>query len=136
MHVLFLAPDTHIYNHGFLHGLKSIGARVSGIGPGPREALRPGARRLLDDYRQCAHMLDHDRLTRRRFMGNAAVTVAGLGGASVLLSACGDDDEGSATAGSTSPQAASLTVVNILPPQLATRPSTSPTSTATSSARA
>ncbi|HLU39058.1 MAG TPA: ATP-grasp domain-containing protein, partial [Planctomycetota bacterium] len=62
MHVLFLAPDTHIYNHGFLHGLKSIGARVSGIGPGPREALRPGARRLLDDYRQCAHMLDHDRL--------------------------------------------------------------------------
>jgi len=63
-------------------------------------------------------MLDHDRLTRRRFMGNAAVTVAGLGGASVLLSACGDDEAGSATAGSTSPQAASLTVVNILPPQL------------------
>lgn len=58
MHVLFLAPDTHVYNHGFLHGLKSIGARVSGIGPGPEAALSPGARRLLDGYRGCPRLLD------------------------------------------------------------------------------
>ena len=31
MHVLFLAPDTHVYNHGFLRALKALGCRVSAI---------------------------------------------------------------------------------------------------------
>jgi hypothetical protein len=58
MHVLFLAPDTHVYNHGFLHGLKSIGARVSAIGPASEAALSAGARRFLDGYRTCPRLLD------------------------------------------------------------------------------
>lgn len=58
MHVLFLAPDTHVYNHGFLRGLKDLGARVSGIGPTGREQLTPQARHLLDDYRACPNVLD------------------------------------------------------------------------------
>jgi len=62
MHVLFLAPDTHVYNHGFLHGLKSIGARISAIGPAPATALSSGAKRFLDDYRACSRLLDTQAL--------------------------------------------------------------------------
>jgi formate-dependent phosphoribosylglycinamide formyltransferase (GAR transformylase) len=58
MHVLFLAPDTHVYNHGVLLALKALGARVSAIGPTPPERLSPPARRLLDGYRACPRMLD------------------------------------------------------------------------------
>lgn len=58
MHVLFLAPDTHVYNHGFLRGLKSLGARVSAIGPAPRDRLPAEVRSLLDDYRACDQVLD------------------------------------------------------------------------------
>ncbi|MCK5940366.1 MAG: ATP-grasp domain-containing protein, partial [Planctomycetes bacterium] len=58
MHVLFLAPDTHVYNHGFVRGLKDLGVRVSAIGPAGREQLTPQARYLLDDYRRCADVLD------------------------------------------------------------------------------
>ncbi len=39
MHVLFLAPDTHVYNHAFLRGLVSVGAKVSGLGPGPADKV-------------------------------------------------------------------------------------------------
>lgn len=64
MHVLFLAPDTHIYNHGFLRGLQSLGARVSAIGMQPRDALSAAARGLLADYRSCPRMLDSQELLR------------------------------------------------------------------------
>ncbi|MEZ5963253.1 MAG: ATPase [Planctomycetota bacterium] len=70
MHVLFLAPDTHVYNHGFLHGLKSIGAHVSAIGPSSDQALSAPARRLLDGYRACPRLLDvPSLLTAARELG-------------------------------------------------------------------
>ena len=62
MHVLFLAPDTHVYNHGFVRALKGLGAKVSGIGMTARERLSPEARALLDGYRGCDRMLDNNAL--------------------------------------------------------------------------
>jgi biotin carboxylase len=62
MHVLFLAPDTHVYNHAFLQGLKSAGARVSAIGPAPLDRLADGARRHVDAYAPCGKLLDPDAL--------------------------------------------------------------------------
>jgi hypothetical protein len=62
MHVLFLAPDTHVYNHLFLQGLTSIGARVSAIGPAPLERLAPAAKRLLAGYRQVTELLEPNKL--------------------------------------------------------------------------
>lgn len=58
MHVLFLAPDTHVYNHGFLRALRELGVRVSAIGFASKERLSPAARNLLDDYRACDRLLD------------------------------------------------------------------------------
>lgn len=58
MHVLFLAPDTHVYNHGFLRGLKDLGVRVSAIGPTARDRLSVDAKRLLDAYRACPNVFD------------------------------------------------------------------------------
>ena len=58
MHVLFLAPDTHVYNHGFLRALKALGCRISAIGMGSKERVSPAARHLLDDYRACDRMLE------------------------------------------------------------------------------
>lgn len=61
-HVLFLAPDTHVYNHGFLQGLKSAGARVSAIGPQRRERLSPACAKLLDGYESVARLFDGNEL--------------------------------------------------------------------------
>jgi len=58
MHVLFLAPDTHVYNHGFLRGLKSLGARVSAIGMAAQDRMSPDARHLLDGYRAVGKITD------------------------------------------------------------------------------
>jgi biotin carboxylase len=65
MHVLFLAPDTHVYNHGFLRALKQLGAKVSAIGATSAEKLSPAARHLLDGYRPCERMLEVTTLLRR-----------------------------------------------------------------------
>jgi formate-dependent phosphoribosylglycinamide formyltransferase (GAR transformylase) len=62
MHVLFLAPDTHVYNHGFLRGLKSAGCRLSAIGPAGHGALSAACRQLLDGYRTCTRFFDQDAL--------------------------------------------------------------------------
>lgn len=62
MHVLFLAPDTHIYNHGFLRGLKSLGARVSAIEMSSKDRMPSAARQLVDSYRQCSNPLATDAL--------------------------------------------------------------------------
>jgi biotin carboxylase len=64
MHVLFLAPDTHVYNHGFLGALKALGAKVSAIGPAGLEQLSPAARHLLDGYRACPQVLDAAAMQR------------------------------------------------------------------------
>lgn len=62
--VLFLAPDTHVYNHGFVRGLKDLGARVWGIGPAPQDKLPAGLRKLLDGYRACPDILNATALER------------------------------------------------------------------------
>jgi len=62
MHVLFLAPDTHVYNHAFLRGLRSVGAEVSGIGPTPADRLSMGAQAELRTYRACPNVLDFNQL--------------------------------------------------------------------------
>jgi len=64
MHVLFLAPDTHVYNHGFLRALKDLGAKVSAVGTAPAERLSPAARHLLDAYRGTDRLLDAGELQR------------------------------------------------------------------------
>ncbi|MBX3463540.1 MAG: ATP-grasp domain-containing protein [Planctomycetes bacterium] len=64
MHILFLAPDTHVYNHGFLGALKALGAKVSGLGMVGRDKLTPAAARLLDGYRGCDRMLEHEAVTK------------------------------------------------------------------------
>ena len=58
MHVLFLAPDTHVYNHGFIEALKGLGAKVSGLGMTPKEQLSAPAVKLLDGYRRCERLMD------------------------------------------------------------------------------
>lgn len=51
MRVLFLAPDTHEYNHEFVRALAQCGARVVGVGPNTKSKLRAGVLRHLADYR-------------------------------------------------------------------------------------
>lgn len=62
MHVLFLAPDTHVYNHGFLRGLKSLGAKVSAIGMSAHDRVAENARKLLDGYRSVGNLTDGEAL--------------------------------------------------------------------------
>jgi len=64
MHVIFLAPDTHVYNHRFVRALKRAGARVSGIGPQPQSSLTPEIKHLLDAYVPAAKLLDASALLR------------------------------------------------------------------------
>lgn len=63
MHVLFIAPDTGVYNQRFVDGLKRRGARVSGIGMAPEKRLAPELRKLLDGYVQAKSVLDGVELT-------------------------------------------------------------------------
>jgi len=79
VHVLFLAPDTHIYNAGFVGGLKSIGARVSGMGLTPKTSLEPGLRRMLDGYDRIDRILDVDAVAQ------LATRLARQGGAFDLI---------------------------------------------------
>lgn len=58
MHVLFLAPETHVYNHEFIRGLKESGARVSGLGHAPKEQLAARLRELLDAYEPVRSLFD------------------------------------------------------------------------------
>ncbi len=62
MHVLFLAPDTHVYNHLFVQGLIACGARVSAIGPAPRERVHKDVLRHLAAYAHCGRMFDQPAL--------------------------------------------------------------------------
>jgi hypothetical protein len=64
VHVLFLAPETGVYNLRFLDALKRSGARVGAIGHAPRERLTPELARLLDGYRGVKSVLDADEVLR------------------------------------------------------------------------
>jgi formate-dependent phosphoribosylglycinamide formyltransferase (GAR transformylase) len=64
MHVLFLAPDTHVYNHGFVRALHALGCRVSAIGLGAPDRLSPALKPLLAGYRATDKLLDAGELLR------------------------------------------------------------------------
>ena len=64
MHVLFLAPDTHVYNHGFLRALKALGCKVSAIGMTANDRVSAAARHHLDAYRGCDRMLDRETVLK------------------------------------------------------------------------
>lgn len=63
MHLLFLAPDTSIYNHRFLRALKAAGARVTAFGFQEVRELSEPARHLLDGYERIHNLLDAGELT-------------------------------------------------------------------------
>lgn len=63
MHVLFLAPDTSIYNHRFLRALKDDGARVTAFGYQETRTLSEPARHLLDGYETIRNLTDAGELT-------------------------------------------------------------------------
>ncbi len=58
MHVLFVAPETGVYNLRFVDALKRAGARVSGIGHTAPDKLGAELRGKLDGYRRCRSVLD------------------------------------------------------------------------------
>lgn len=64
MHVLFLAPDTNVYNLRFVDALVRAGARVSGIGHTAADQLRPDLRSRLGRYVQAKSLLDEAELAR------------------------------------------------------------------------
>ncbi|MEZ4651224.1 MAG: ATPase [Candidatus Eisenbacteria bacterium] len=65
MHVLFLAPDTHVYNHEFIRALKERGATVTALGPGPKERLSQKVRPYLSEYVAVRNLLDEAELESR-----------------------------------------------------------------------
>lgn len=65
MHVLFLAPDTHVYNHEFIRGLKEMGATVTALGPGPKERLSARVKPYLSEYSAVRNLLDEKELETR-----------------------------------------------------------------------
>ncbi len=62
MHVLFLAPETGVYNLRFLEALKRRGARVSGLGHAAPEKLSAALRPLLDAYRPVRSIFEQSEL--------------------------------------------------------------------------
>ena len=62
MHVLFLAPDTGIYNHRFVRALKAAGARVSAFGHAEPHALATELRGLLDHYDRLQSLFNVEEL--------------------------------------------------------------------------
>lgn len=64
MHVLFIAPETHTYNHEFIRGLKETGCFVSGVGHAPLARLAAPLAHLLDAYESVRNLLDLAELRR------------------------------------------------------------------------
>ncbi|MBL8857623.1 MAG: ATP-grasp domain-containing protein [Planctomycetes bacterium] len=64
MHVLFLAPDTNVYNLRFVDALKRAGARVSGVGHTPAAKLRNHLKARLDRYEQARSLLDDSEILK------------------------------------------------------------------------
>ncbi len=52
MHVLFIEPSFPYNQRKFVHGLRQIGARITGIGEAPREQLTSDLREALYGYEQ------------------------------------------------------------------------------------
>jgi len=62
MHILFVAPETGLYNLRFVEGLVRAGARVTGVGHLPRKRLSPALAELLAGYRPVKSVLDGGEL--------------------------------------------------------------------------
>ena len=58
MHVVFVAPHFPANQRDFVRGLKSVGARVTGIGESPFEWLDGELRGWLDGYEQVSNVCD------------------------------------------------------------------------------
>lgn len=58
MHVLFVAPETSVYNRRFIESLKRSGAKVSAIGHAPTGRLVPELKQVLDAYHQVKSLFD------------------------------------------------------------------------------
>ena len=62
MHVLFIAPDFPSYQKHFVRALKSVGAKVSGIGDRPAEHMPHDVGCMLDAYYQISNVTDTQAL--------------------------------------------------------------------------
>lgn len=61
-HVIFVAPHFPSSQRRFVRGLKRVGARVTGLGDAPPEALDPELRHLLDGYEHVSNVTDPEAL--------------------------------------------------------------------------
>ena len=62
MNVIFVEPAFPNYQRDFVRGLAAAGARVTGIGERPAEALDPELRQWLADYQQVRSVVDEAAL--------------------------------------------------------------------------
>lgn len=62
MHVLFVAPHFPAYQRQFVRALKSVGARVTGIGEADPSHLPDDIKQSLDGYEQVGNVCDEQRL--------------------------------------------------------------------------
>ena len=62
MHVLFVEPRFPTNQRQFVRGLAEAGARVTGIGEAPVEALGPDLHRVLSGDEQVPNVCDEQRL--------------------------------------------------------------------------
>jgi len=63
MHVIFLAPHFPANQRQFVRGFKNVGARVTGIGDAPLEALDHEIRGWLDGYEEVQNVCDVAQVT-------------------------------------------------------------------------
>jgi carbamoylphosphate synthase large subunit len=75
MNVIFVEPAFPYYQRDFVRGLAAAGARVTGIGERPAEALDPQLRQWLADYEQVRSVVDEAALLAavRRVQGRVWV---------------------------------------------------------------
>ena len=62
MHVLFVEPRFPANQRQFVRGLAEAGARVTGIGEAPVEALGPDLQRWLSGYEQVGNVTSEQQL--------------------------------------------------------------------------
>ncbi|MDZ4774390.1 MAG: ATP-grasp domain-containing protein [Planctomycetota bacterium] len=64
MHVLFIAPDTNVYNLRFVDALARAGAKVSALGHADMAKLRPELKKVLSRYAKAKSLLDDAEMLR------------------------------------------------------------------------
>jgi hypothetical protein len=97
MHVLFVEPRFPLNQRQFVRGLAEAGARITGIGEGPVEALGSDLHRWLDGYEQVRNVCDEGalyeavrRIQKRGWVDRLEATVeAHIMTAAKVREACG-----------------------------------------------